>query len=372
MKRTQVRRSIRNAVSLMGAGDDSGSDAGGVAAGYPAGVRGSTLFAVAITLVASSCTEMPDVPAAPAGADTTLEGGVVRRDLRFRCGETTCAAWLYVPPGGRAALVVMGHGFAGTRDVALPGFALHFAQSGLAVLVFDYRSFGASGGAPRQLVDPWRQIDDWRAALAFGRGLDAIDGTRVALFGTSLGAGLALMAAADPSADVRAVVAQVPLVDSQREGDATFYGAGWLARLLLTGWADLAWEKLTAQTIEIPAIAPSGGFGMIVDDAAFAAVEKATLPDSTYRNAVAAHSPFTFDDWNPAPSAAALQVPVLLVASRKDRFAPFAAVEALAARNPNASIAEIEGDHFDVYSPPVRERALALETAFLARHLGAP
>jgi hypothetical protein len=51
----------------------------------------------------------------------------------------------------------MGHGFAGTRDVALPFFAQRFAASGLAALVIDYRHFGASGGAPRQLIDPWEQ-----------------------------------------------------------------------------------------------------------------------------------------------------------------------------------------------------------------------
>lgn len=315
---------------------------------------------------------MPDVPAAPATADATLANGIVRRDLRFPCGETACAAWLFLPPGPRPPLVVMAHGFAGTRDVALPDFALAFADAGMAVLVFDYRGFGASGGVPRGLVDPWRQGEDWRAALAFGRAQRAVDGSRVALFGTSLGAGHALITAAGDAAGVRAVVAQVPLVDSEREGEAGFPGAGWLARLLLTGWADLAREALTGRTIEMPAIAPAGGFGMIVDDAAFAAFEKLVPPGSTYRNAVAAHSPFTFDDWNPAPHAATLRAPVLLVASRADRFAPFAAALALAARNPQMTIAEIDGDHFDVYSPPVRDRALAAETAFLARHLGAP
>jgi pimeloyl-ACP methyl ester carboxylesterase len=334
-------------------------------------VRSPALLAISIALLAGACTDMPDVPAAPIAADVKLDAGVVRRDLRFPCGATACAAWLYLPAGGRAPLVVMGHGFAGTRDVALPAFALSFARAGMAVLVFDYRGFGASGGAPRQLVDPWLQLDDWRTALAFGHGLGAVDGDRVALFGTSLGAGLALITAADDAAGVRAVVAQVPLVDSRSEGEATFYGARWLVRLLLTGWADLASEKLFAQTIEMHAIAPAGGFGMIVDDAAFAAFEKLVEPDSTYRNAVVAHSPFTFDDWNPAPYAATLEMPVLLVASRADRFAPFAAVEDLAARNPHATVAEIEGDHFEVYSSPVRERALAAETAFLTRQLGA-
>ncbi|MBM4335326.1 MAG: alpha/beta fold hydrolase [Deltaproteobacteria bacterium] len=145
-----------------------------------------------------------------------------------------------MPAGAeRAPAVVMAHGFAGTRDVALPYFAERFARVGIAAFVFDYRGFGASGGTPRQLVDPWRQLEDWRAALAFARTRADLDGSRVALLGSSLGAGHALITAADDGAAV-AVVAQVPLVDTSVEGEATLYGVGWLLRLLFSGWAGMA------------------------------------------------------------------------------------------------------------------------------------
>jgi pimeloyl-ACP methyl ester carboxylesterase len=170
---------------------------------------------------------------------------------------------------------------------------------------------------------------------------------------------------------VRAVVAQAPLVDTSVEGEATFYGAGWLVRLLFSGWAGMARAALGGEPILIPAIAPAGGFGMIVDDSAYAAFEKLVTPGSTYRNAVVAHSVFTFDDYDPAPRAAEIRAPILFVASRADRFAPFAAVEAFAARAPDARIAEIDGDHFDVYSEPRAERAAALATEFLAAELAA-
>lgn len=319
--------------------------------------------------LATGCAEQPAVDAAPPGPTVPIAGGGERRDLRFACGAGTCAGWLFLPAGASAPpVVVMAHGFAGTRDVALPAFAERFAREGVASLVFDYRHFGASSGAPRQLVDPWRQLEDWRGALAFARGLDAVDGARLALFGTSLGAGLALISAAEDG-DVRAVVAQVPLVDSSVEGEATFYGVAWAARLLLTGWADLLQQRILGTAIEIPVFAPAGGFGMIVDDAAWTAFAKVVPEGSTHRNAVVAHSAFTFDSWNPAPQAAELRAPVLAVASRSDRFAPFAAVEALARQAPNVEVVEIPGDHFDVYAPPVRDEAAAVEAGFLARHL---
>jgi pimeloyl-ACP methyl ester carboxylesterase len=331
-----------------------------------------TLLPLALVLVLAGCREAgPPAPAAPPDEPLALADGVTRVDLRFACADAECAGWLFAPARAeRAPAVVMAHGFAGTRDVALPYFAERFARAGIAAFVFDYRGFGASGGTPRQLVDPWRQLEDWRAALAFVRTRAELDGARVALFGSSLGAGHALITAADDDA-VAAVVAQVPLVDTSVEGEATFYGVGWLLRLLFSGWAGMARAGLGGEPILIPAIAPADGFGMIVDDSAWAAFEKLVTPDSTYRNAVVAHSVFTFDDYDPAPRASEIRAPILFVASRADRFAPYAAVKAFAARAPDARIAEIEGDHFDVYSEPHSARAAALAAEFLAAELAA-
>ncbi len=316
-----------------------------------------------------ACAEPAVVSAAPPEPELALEGGGRRIDLRFPCGDASCAGWLFLPAAqAPPPIVVMAHGFAGTRDVALPFFAERFVASGVAVLLFDYRHFGASGGTPRQLVDPWRQLDDWRAALAFVRTREEVDPGRLALWGTSQGAGHALIIGAEDEG-VHAVVAQAPLVDTGMEGEATFYGVRWAARLLLCAWGDLARSLWRSDALTIPAIARAGEFGMIVDDAAYAAFERLATEGGTYRNAVAARSILTFDEYDPHEQAAGLAVPTLLIASRGDRFAPFAAAEEFARSHASASLAEIEGDHFDVYSPPVRKRAAELAAAFLAREL---
>jgi pimeloyl-ACP methyl ester carboxylesterase len=308
--------------------------------------------------------------AAATGPEEQLDGGIRRIDLRFPCGASMCAGWLYLPArDAPVPVVVMGHGFAGTRDVGLAVPAERFAREGIAAFVFDYRSFGASGGLPRQIVDPWQQLDDWRAAVAFMRARAGVDGSRLALWGASLGAGHALLIAAEDR-QVRAVVAQAPLIDTSVEGEATFYGVAWAARLVLTGWADLVCSAFGCDPVTLPAIARSGDFGMIIDDAAYAAFEKLVAPASTYRNAVAARSIFTFDDYNPATRTAAITAPVLLIASRTDRFAPFAAVQAYAERAAKVRVETYEGDHFDVYSPPAVTHAADVAARFLAAHLG--
>src|SRR3954447_14275708 len=130
-----------------------------------------------------------------------------REDLRFTSGGESCAAWLYpaarstaAPSSSRAAgdvmaaahdssdrgpLIVMAHGLSGTRRDRLGAFAERFAADGLAALVFDYRGFGDSGGEP-DLFSPGRQLEDWRAAIAYARSLPQVDPDRVATFGSSM------------------------------------------------------------------------------------------------------------------------------------------------------------------------------------------
>jgi pimeloyl-ACP methyl ester carboxylesterase len=332
-------------------------------------LRLALVLVVALVLLASRCDRRgPGVAESPDPV-TLLPSGAQRHDVRFPCGDSECAGWLHLPPGdARTPGVVMGHGFGGTRDVGLAHVAEEFASNGLAALAIDYRYFGASGGTPRQIVDVWCQLDDWRAAVAFLRAHSRIDPARVALWGTSMGAGHALIVAAeDPT--VRAVVGQSPLIDTAVEGEATYYGAGWLARLLLSGWADFFLSAFGREPFLIPAIARSGEFGMLADDAAYAAFERVTSPGGRYRNAVAARSIFLFDRYDPAAVADRIAVPVLLIGSPRDRFTPFAALEAYAARRKNVTLETVDGDHFDVYSPPLASHAAETARRFLTTHL---
>src|SRR5213593_4182993 len=121
-----------------------------------------------------------------------------RQDLTFSSGADNCAAWLYPSASDTEAMpiVVMAHGLSGTRRDRLGAFAERFAAAGVAALVFDHRGFGDSTGEA-DLFHPARQLEDWRAAIAFARSLPGIDPERVATFGSSMGGGNALAAAAD-------------------------------------------------------------------------------------------------------------------------------------------------------------------------------
>jgi dienelactone hydrolase len=143
-----------------------------------------------------------------------------RLDVEFEVeGNERLRAWLYVPdtPTGPRPAVSMAHGYAGTREHGLDRFARAFAEAGFVVLLHDHRNFGASDGAVRHDVDPWRQIADWRRAISFLEARPKVDASRIGVWGTSYAGGHVLVLGATDRR-IRAVVSQVPTISGYEQG----------------------------------------------------------------------------------------------------------------------------------------------------------
>jgi hypothetical protein len=82
-------------------------------------------------------------------------------------------------------------------------------DAGLAVLRFDYRCLGESEGEPRQHIDPWAQIEDYKNAISFVMTKPEADPNRVGSGASRLGA-RADRGATDPR--VRCIVSNIPVV----------------------------------------------------------------------------------------------------------------------------------------------------------------
>ena len=100
-------------------------------------------------------------------------------DIEFHSNRTICRGKLFEPKPkkGNGAGIVMAHGLCGTVDSGLMPYAKASADAGFHVLAFDYRGFGESAGAPRQLVSVPKQLEDWRAAIGFLRRHEGVDPT---------------------------------------------------------------------------------------------------------------------------------------------------------------------------------------------------
>lgn len=136
-----------------------------------------------------------------------------RHDVLFSSGDSSCAAWLYLPTGVTSPpVVILGHGLGATREMRLDAFAEQFAKAGIAAFAFTYRHFGDSGGEPRQLLSIKKQLADWDAAIAWVKTRPGLDNTRIAIWGSSFGGGHAITVAARHP-ELRAAIAQCPFTD---------------------------------------------------------------------------------------------------------------------------------------------------------------
>jgi dienelactone hydrolase len=293
----------------------------------------------------------------------------MRSDVSFSSGGTECAGWLYRPErDGRVPLVVMAHGFSGTRELRLDAYAERFAQAGLGVLLFDYRHFGASAGEPRQVVDIRKQHADYHAAIAYGRSLDWVDPDRVAVFGSSFSGGHVLaVAAQDPR--IAAVVSQCPFTD----GIATLpkLGAVNAVKLTLAGLRDQARAAIGRPPSYVPAIGPTGSFGVMTTPDAEPGF-RALLPESTkWENRVAARIALRVATYRPGRAAAKLRCPVLFCLTDKDSLAPAETSARHAARAPRGEIKRYPVGHFEIYVDPAWQDAVRDQTEFLTRVLDA-
>lgn len=122
-------------------------------------------------------------------------------------------ALLYLPSeDGPHPLIVMAGGWCYVKELVQPKFAEEFASVGLGSLIFDYRYMGGSSGEPRQHIDPWQQIQDYRNAISFAEDLAEVDRDRIGAWGISYSGGhVLILGAIDPR--VRAVCGVVPVID---------------------------------------------------------------------------------------------------------------------------------------------------------------
>jgi fermentation-respiration switch protein FrsA (DUF1100 family) len=295
----------------------------------------------------------------------------VRRELRFSSGDTTCAADLYLPAAAteRVPCVVMGHGFTGTRDLGLAGYATRFAEAGVAALIFDYRHFGTSGGEPRQLLSVPEQLADWRAAIAFARTRPELDRDRIALWGTSLSGGHVIATAADDPA-VAAVVAQVPWLGIGR-GRSSPWRATTLVALLTAAVRDTLRARRGRPPLLVPVVGRARELAVFTSDDAAAFAQRFAASAPSWRNEIAARSLLQLVRYRPHRVAARLTMPVLLCVAERDRYAPPELARRVAAAAARSVLRVYPIEHFDAYLGE-HEALVADQVEFLARTLRLP
>ena len=299
---------------------------------------------------------------------STETASVVRAELRFRSGGDECAVVLLRPDTGQdVPCVVLAHGFGAVKEGGPTRTAERFAQAGFAALAFDYRHFGQSSGEPRQYLHIKRQLEDWRAAVAFARDLEGVDPGRVALWGSSFSGGHVLQIAADDPR-VAAVVSQAPNVD----GIKTLLGLGPAHGLRLTAaaLADLAGSVLGRPPRTIPLAGPLGSTAAMATPDAERGYAAMYDPGFEWRNEFVPRAALDMPLYRPGRRAEDVLCPLLVQVASDDQVTPPGPAMEAARKAPKGELIAYAGlGHFQIYRGEPFERAVADQIEFLERHL---
>jgi len=288
-----------------------------------------------------------------------------REDVTFTSGGDRCAAWLYRPASeaqaGGTPCVVMAHGFSLTRHDGLAPYAERFAEAGCAAVVFDHRHLGDSGGLPRQRFRKGAQLEDWRNAVAFARGLEDVDPDRIVLWGFSFSAGHAVtLAAEDPR--IAAAIALCPLVDGLARVLRT--PPALSARILPRAIADMAGRHNL-----VPVTAQPGDFGAMTLPGEADGFARAVPPGSPWRNEISPGVFTTIGLHRPVARAPRIACPLWVGLGERDVTVHAPAIVRLAEAAPRGELHRYPYDHFDPFVGEGPDRVAADQVAFLARRM---
>lgn len=279
---------------------------------------------------------------------------MARSEIAFDAEGVTLRGWFYPAEdtSGRRPTVVMAHGFSAVKEMYLDAFAEVFAAAGLNALVFDNRSFGASDGEPRQEIDPWQQVRDYRHAITYAGTLDDVDSTRIGVWGSSYSGGHVLVLGAIDRR-VKAVVSQVPLV-SGSANVAELVRADFRAGFREQFDADRAARFAGDPPAMVPVVAedPLAPSALPTPDSWTWFTETGKTRATAWRNEVTLRSVEMLGEYEPGTYIGRITpTPLLMIVARDDHLTPaHLAIDAYEQARQPKELVILPGGHFDAYT----------------------
>ncbi|RMD44024.1 hypothetical protein DV735_g1058, partial [Chaetothyriales sp. CBS 134920] len=224
------------------------------------------------------------------------------------------------PAAEYGAAVILTPGFNCTKEMFVPDVALYFQSKGFTALAYDPRSTGASGGVPRNNIDPMAQVEDYSDALTFLAQQPTVDPTRIAFWGFSFAGAVSLCAAAlDRRA--KAVIAVCPLTRFE-------YTPELLPKVLSKAMKDRESQLQGNPPFYFPMIDENGenaaGFGLGVEKENYALLLNAKREVApTFELQTTVQTYYKLFMWQPfALWRHVTPTPLLMIVPEKDKVSP--------------------------------------------------
>lgn len=298
----------------------------------------------------------------------------MRKDIEFKTEDgVTLRGWHYLPErrSGSVPTIVMAHGFSAVKEMYLDRFAEAFAAAGLGAIVFDNRNFGASDGDPRQEIDPWQQVRDYRDAITHAQSLPEVDADRIGVWGSSYSGGHVLVLGAIDRR-IKCVVSQVPLASGHRNA-RRLIRADYLAGVQKAFDDDRRARLAGAPPAMIPVVAedPAAPSALPTPDSWAWFTETGRTRAPSWKNEVTLRSVEMFTEYEPGSYVSFVSpTPLMMIVALGDVLTVAdLALEAYERALEPKHLVTLPGGHFDAYVKDF-EASAGPATAWFKRHLG--
>ena len=178
------------------------------------------------------------------------------KKVTFESNNQTLIGDLYLPDeyqeGDKLPAVVVTGAWTTVKEQMPATYAESMADRGHAVLAFDFRNWGESGGNERQLENPANKTQDIIAAANYLTTRPEVDGNKIAGLGICASAGY-MADAAVQSEDIKAIALVAPWLHNQEIVNEVYGGKESVQSLIDTSRKAQAKYETTGELSLVPA-----------------------------------------------------------------------------------------------------------------------
>jgi uncharacterized protein len=289
--------------------------------------------------------------------------------VSFQANGETINGTLFKPSGGagtKLPVIIVAGSLTSVKEQMPAAYAKKLSGQGFAVLTFDYRGFGQSGGKARQFESPTQKKADFRAAVDFLQKRSGIDANKIAVMGICTSGGNVLEVAADDRR-VKAVVTVAGWFVEPSLTPMLYGGEDTVKKLQAAGRAAATEYAASGHTAMVQTYGMAGSGAAHAGDHMdyYVNSKRGAIPQFVNSMAV-----MSWEGWlafNPVASAAKVTQPTLIVHS-DDSALPDQARKVHSLLSGKKELAWLKGGHFDFYDNDAKvTEASAAATGFLRK-----
>jgi len=299
---------------------------------------------------------------------------VEARPVRFDSDGVELVGEVYLPAGHDPAVdgplpgVVVTGTWTSVRQQMTQRYAKKLAAEGLATLSFDYRTYGESGGEPRQIESPQWKARDIANATEFLMSREEVDAERVG--GMAICASVMYMAhAIAQGVPLKAFATSAAWLHDPQTVGLVYGGEEGVRARISRGLAARERYRRTGEVEYVPAESPDDPDAAMIGVGFYEDPERGNIPEWTNRFAVMQWPEWlTLDGIAPAP---AIGVPTVMIHSDGAAL-PENVRRFHAALSGPKTLCWMEGEHTEFYDgEPLVSHAARAAAGHLKTALGA-